>query len=106
MVGRRPYVLSLLGALYGQWGRPAEARRILEELDAFATQHYVRPTYPARIHVTLGEHDEALTLLETAYAERDDHLPITQYDFSFDAIRSERRFEILMKKMGLADVAL
>jgi hypothetical protein len=53
------------------------------------------------IYTYLGEKNEALTWLERAYNEHSIYLIIFVFDPLFDHLRSEPRFQALLKKMRL-----
>ncbi len=55
----------------------------------------------AAVYLQLGETEKVLENLENALAKRDQNLPIVNADSRFDAIRSEKRFEEIMRKIGL-----
>ena len=80
-------------------GRPAEARRILTELEA-ATR-YVPADEVALIHAQLGERDLAFAMLEKAYAARSHGLIYLGVESRFDLIRDDPRFADLLRRVGL-----
>ena len=49
----------------------------------------------------MNEKEEAFARLEQAYDERSDYLRILIQDPIFDPLRSELRFQALLKKMGM-----
>jgi TolB-like protein len=61
----------------------------------------LRPKYQdaARL-VSIGENQRALDALEEAFAERESFLTILKIDPRFDPLRSEPRFQELLKKIG------
>jgi tetratricopeptide (TPR) repeat protein len=73
----RPELELLLGNYEaGEWGavlalagRPAEARRVLGELEAYRKQRYVSPDAFAAIYAALGEPDAAFAEFDRAFAE-------------------------------------
>jgi TolB-like protein/Flp pilus assembly protein TadD len=81
-------------------GRPDEARRLLQELQAM-DDCYVPPTCPARIHAALGEADEAFQCLDRAVAVRDDWLLLMDGWPRFEGIRDDPRFAALRQRVGL-----
>jgi tetratricopeptide (TPR) repeat protein len=94
--------LAHLGWAYGASGRVDEACAVLSELKARRREGYVRSLYFALVHFGLGERDEALDWLEKAYEERDVWMAWLNIDGTFDSLRSEPRFEALIKKVGVA----
>ena len=53
------------------------------------------------IHTGLGDNDQAFEWLESAYQERDVQLISIKVDPVWDPLRSDPRFQDLLKKMGL-----
>ncbi len=95
-----PTFIALLGDEYAVAGRLAEARETLEQLQELSKQRYVTPYVVARIHAAMGETDEALHWLESAYRERAAWMVVLKIDPRFDNMRSDRRFQDLMRRMN------
>jgi len=95
-----PLMMSLLGHAYAASGRKAEAQRILAELNQ-QKQRYVSPYTIATIYAGLGDKDQAFKWLERAFEERDIWLMNLKVDPVLKALRSEQRFENLLRRMGL-----
>ena len=93
----------MLGHAYAVAGRPSEARKILDDLHRLAEERYVLPYGFALIHVGLGEHDVALAWLEQAYEERNSWMPFIQVEPRLDPLRSDPRFQDLLRRMNLSD---
>jgi hypothetical protein len=55
----------------------------------------------AMVYAGLGNRDEAFRWLDHAYQERWMRLPWIKISPEFDNLRSDPRFQMLMKKMGL-----
>jgi hypothetical protein len=64
-------LLATLGYCYGKTGRSAEAKRIIAELGALATHHFVARMDLALIHTGLSDVSGALDLLERANEEHE-----------------------------------
>ena len=62
---------------------------------------YDRPTANAMFYLQIGEKEKALEYLEIALEHHDDNLPTVNADSTFDAIRNEKRFVEIMRKIGL-----
>ncbi|MEJ7758101.1 MAG: protein kinase [Gemmatimonadaceae bacterium] len=91
---------GLLGYAYGLAGHEAEARRILAELQGKARRgEYVSPVDPAIIHIALGEKERALDWLERVEGDRGARIFFV--DPIFDPVRSDPRFEQLVRRLGL-----
>jgi hypothetical protein len=55
----------------------------------------------ALVHVALGEKDEALSLLEEAFAQHNVLFYWLKADPRFDPVRSDPRFQHLLRRLGL-----
>jgi serine/threonine protein kinase/lipoprotein NlpI len=93
--------LSLLGAVYGSAGMKDEAFKILERMDELSKDRYVGPMFRAFVWMGLGEKNKALEYLEKAYEERESWMAFLKVWPLLDSLRSEPRFQDLLKKMNL-----
>ena len=91
---------AFLGRVYAVSGKRAEARKVLEELNEVSKQFYVSPYNVALIYAGLGEKDQALAWLERAFAERSTWMPYLKVDPWLDSLRSEPRFQDLLRRMN------
>jgi tetratricopeptide (TPR) repeat protein len=98
-----PYTLSVLGHVSALAGREAEARKILAELESSAQRSVAAPQHVAYVLLGLGERPAALDRLEAAYAERQPQLIWMGLDATFDPLRTEPRFQELLRRIGLPD---
>ena len=62
-----------------------------------------RSTYEeiARFHLRAGEHDRVLDWLERGYEARDPNLPYISSTPYYDSVRSDPRFQALLRRMNL-----
>lgn len=88
-----------LGYALAKAGRRTEAEAILKELKT--TKEYVSPGELAVLYAGLGDKEGALASLEKAYADHDLQMLFLKEDPHYDSLRSEPRFEELMRKVGL-----
>jgi TolB-like protein/Tfp pilus assembly protein PilF len=95
----RAAVQAVLAVAYAAAGRQAEARALVRSLEMRAKREYYPPTWLARAYTALGDKDRAMTLLETAYDERDGWLTTANVDPSWDALRDEPRFRAILAKI-------
>jgi TolB-like protein/DNA-binding winged helix-turn-helix (wHTH) protein/Tfp pilus assembly protein PilF len=92
--------LMYLGHALGVSGDRAEAKKVLDEMQALSQQRYVPPLYVAIVYEGLGDRGRALDWFEKAVAERSVNGWILP-DPRLDQIRTEPRFQVLMRRMGL-----
>ena len=79
-------------------GRTQELRALLETMLVEVGRNKEFAVAVAIAYSNLGEKEHALEWLETAYSEHIPFLITANSDFAFDGIRSEPRFQALMKK--------
>jgi serine/threonine-protein kinase len=99
--GGESRALALVGNARARAGDRAGALRALSELSALAARRHVTSYHFALVHVGLGQHDEALTALERAFAERSDQLAYLAVEPLLDPLRADPRFEALRRRLGL-----
>lgn len=95
-----PDAQIFLGASYARAGEREKARAILKLLEN--GKGYVSPVGLAMLHATLGEREQALALLERAYGAHDQQLIWLGVEPGFDSLRTDPRFQDLMRRLGLA----
>lgn len=93
-------VLAGLGHAYAVAGREREAWQVLDQLHQLAKRWYVPPVQIAFVHVGLGEKQQALDLLETAYEQQSWELVFLRVEPWLDDLREEPRFVKLIEKMS------
>ncbi len=93
--------LAYLGYLYAVAGRPLDARKALQELEARARQQYVSAFGIALVYDALGEKEPALAAFERAYQDRAvEFSQMPQYP-PFKTIASDPRYQARMREIGL-----
>jgi tetratricopeptide (TPR) repeat protein len=97
--GETTSTLCYLGSAYARSGKRDEALAILNKLKT--TKEYVSPAELAVLYVGLGDKEAALDSLERAYRAHDLQMQYLKVDPHFDALRSEARFQDLMRRTGL-----
>ncbi|HEY0079582.1 MAG TPA: protein kinase [Pyrinomonadaceae bacterium] len=97
--GEKPGTLCYLGYAYTKSGKRGEALAILDKLKA--TKEHVSPAELAILYVGLGDKEAALESLERAYQAHDLQMQFLKVDPHYDALRSEARFQDLMRRVGL-----
>ncbi len=100
---QHPDALAIRGYVYGKMGRPEDALRMLTRLEGLAAEHDGATLFQAAaIRIGLGQHDAALDLLERAVEQPTWHLRLLKVEPVFDPLRSDSRFETLLRQVGLA----
>ena len=59
----------------------------------------------AHVNLGLGDQEQAIAWLQTAAEERDVLLPYSNVWFVFDPIRSDPRFQALLRRMNFPETA-
>lgn len=95
------WALGALGQAYALSGKPAEARKLITELQAQVKLNLASPDSIAGIYASLGDKEQALAWLERAYEMRSDLLVFLKVDPAWDRFRAEPRFQNLMRRIGL-----
>jgi len=96
-----PVTLSAAGHAYGKAGERRKALEILSELERQSSQEYELAFHIAQIYLGLGDHEQALAWLEKACDERSIWLIWLGVDPKFDPLRSDPRFQDLLRRVGL-----
>jgi len=80
-----PLALATWGSMNARAGRRDEALKAIDELRARPS--YTLPLFLANIHAALGNHDEAMRLLEQLYQDRSESVVWFKVDRNLDALR-------------------
>src|SRR6516164_4340356 len=99
--GGSPLIKAALAQTLAIAGRESEAHQIVDELANLAKQKYVASYFFAGIYAGLGENDRAIAYLEKAFEEHSHWLIYLHIDPSMDSLRSNPRFEELLRRVGL-----
>jgi len=90
-----------LALTYASLGKRSEAEKLLDELKRMLGQGHAAHVGIARVYVRLGQNDSAFEHLKMACVEREPGLIWLKVDPSFDNLRSDPRFDLLLRPMGL-----
>jgi eukaryotic-like serine/threonine-protein kinase len=101
LVGQDPDTLSSLGVVYALSGKTSEARWVAKALEDLSKRKYVQAYLIASIYGALGAKDQAFTWLAKANQQRSSQMLRLKVDPTFDKIRSDRRYNELVKSMRL-----
>ena len=100
--GEGPWYWSLLAYIYGRAGQSDRARRELEKLEKLSRHEQLDPVTLLWAHLGVGDKEEALADLEKAYSEHFGVLTTLKVEPAFDPLRSDPRFQDLLRRVGLA----
>jgi TolB-like protein/DNA-binding winged helix-turn-helix (wHTH) protein/Tfp pilus assembly protein PilF len=96
-----PVMRAALGYANAVAGNRREALTMASELEREAKHQYVSAHDIALIYLGLGDKAQAINWLEKAYQERSSNLIYLQVDPRFDGLRTDPRFQDLLRRMGL-----
>jgi TolB-like protein/DNA-binding winged helix-turn-helix (wHTH) protein len=82
-------------------GDKAGARKILGDLEALSRRTYVSPFLFALVYPDLGDKEQAFFWLEKCYQGREHDLVFSRVWPMFDSLRSDPRYQDLMRRVGL-----
>jgi TolB-like protein/Tfp pilus assembly protein PilF len=94
------FFLAGLGHAYALAGRRGDAEQVLHTLFERAKKSYVSPFDVALIYAALGEKDTAFTWLDKAVAERSTFLVYSKWEPRLDPLRSDQRFQDLLRRVN------
>jgi tetratricopeptide (TPR) repeat protein len=93
--------LAALGNAYARAGQGKRARLVLARIEKRAAQSYVSAYDLAKMHMGLGQKQQAMEYLERAHTDRSTRLVTLRVDPLFEALHSEARFQGLLRRMRL-----
>jgi tetratricopeptide (TPR) repeat protein len=91
---------AALGYAYARAGDKEAAREVLKKLLKLGARSYVSAYEVAKVHMGLGQKQQALEWLEKAYAEQAVGLVALKVDPVFDPLYSHPAFQKLGRRMG------
>jgi predicted Zn-dependent protease len=94
------FASAVIARAYALSGRRAEAQRTLDELLARSKHSHVSNYSLASVYAALGDKGRALDLLEKSFAERSQFFDFIKSDPEMDSLRSEPRFQELVRRMN------
>src|SRR5580658_8409220 len=97
--GDSPTCIANLARAYVASGKRSEAEKLLSDLKKRSNSAYSNAPEIAIIYVSLGDTDQAMNWLEKGYEERFN--PGVLLRPGFDPLRSDPRFEDLVRRIGL-----
>ena len=98
---RHSSYITQLGYTLARAGKKREAIELARELEELRGRRYVSPVHIARIYSGLGEKEIVFKWLHKGYEDRSDHLLWLDVDPTFDVVRTDPRFQDLLRSLGL-----
>ena len=102
---RHPWALAELGIICAGAGDAPQAIALHDELTARSRSEYGAPVLHAALCVPLGKLDEAFELLGRGYDTRDVWCVFLSTTPYFDSVRSDPRFQALLRRMNFPETA-
>jgi tetratricopeptide (TPR) repeat protein len=97
-----PAFVAALVRMYASSGRAREARDHLDQLLEMTKRRYL-PAYSVAIaYAALGDKNQAMRWLEKAFEEKSQELTFIAVEPEVDVLRTDARFQDLMRRMKLA----
>jgi len=101
LTGEDGNLLGLRARMYAAAGEKEKARRIVDDLLSRSREGRYGYFQIAVLYAGIGEKELALAGLQRAYDEHSWWMVTSKVEPAFDSIRSDPRFENIMKQVGL-----
>jgi len=101
VMGRDPYIDAEIASAHAGAGRVLEAEAILDRMHERARTEEVPVELFALVYTRLGRFDEAFHHLDQAITHKSRRILYLKVDPRWDPLRSDRRFEARVKRLGL-----
>ncbi len=100
-----PFLKATLAWGYGVAGKRRQAEATIAQLKEIAKQRYVCSYEVAAAFISLGDKDQAMQWFEKSFRDRSDCMVFLQADPRLDPIRSDPRFQDLLRRVGFNPVS-
>lgn len=97
----QPEKLAWLALGVARTGDRERALQLIDRLNHLPKQQYLSPFHMSLPYIALGDNNRAMDWLERAYREHDEWLVYLKVYPEFDPLRSDPRFQSLVKQVGL-----
>jgi TolB-like protein/Tfp pilus assembly protein PilF len=101
VIGDFPHPLGHMGNAYARAGQIENANQVIAKLRVHAAKDGVGTYEIALVYAGLGRKDEAFAWLEKSYRVHDKGLTFLKIDPCVDPLRSDPRFQNLLRRVGL-----
>jgi TolB-like protein/DNA-binding winged helix-turn-helix (wHTH) protein/tetratricopeptide (TPR) repeat protein len=99
--GGSPLYLAQVGVAHALAGRKTEALQTIAQLQEISKDRYVSPYGVARVYAALNDKEQTFKWLQNAYDDGAVWMSYLAVDPVFDRFRSDRRFQDLLRRVGL-----
>ena len=96
------WACSELADIYGRTGQPAQAAIALARMEQLSRGQQVDPVVFVEPYIGMDKKDEAFLWLNKAYAQHSNSLTALKVDPLYDPLRSDPRFQDLLRRVGLS----
>jgi TolB-like protein/Tfp pilus assembly protein PilF len=100
-LGDKPHALGHMGNAYARMGKVTEAHGTISKLEEHVQKSGIGRYEIALVYAGLGEKDEAFAWLDKSLAAHDKGLTYLKIDPCLDPLRSDLRFDDLVRRVGL-----
>jgi TolB-like protein/DNA-binding winged helix-turn-helix (wHTH) protein/Flp pilus assembly protein TadD len=97
-----PWTWGTLAYVYGRAGQPVQARRALVKLEELNRHQQLDPGPLLAAYIGMGDKEQSFAWLEKAYSQHSNVLTALKVEPCYDFLRSDPRFQELMRRVGLA----
>ncbi|MBX7170296.1 MAG: protein kinase [Pyrinomonadaceae bacterium] len=101
VTGENPMYLTALAAAYADAGELGKTWEIMAQLDEIAKTRFVSEYMMALVYCALGDKDKAFEYLEKSLAARDGWMNWLGVEPQLDILRTDPRYEDLLRRSGL-----
>ncbi len=91
--------------VYGYWGHAAEAQKALTRVEQSVWKHEERIPALLQAYSAVGRRDQTIALLQEAVVDHSNAVTSIKVDPMYDPLRSDPRFQDVLRRAGLADIA-
>jgi TolB-like protein/DNA-binding winged helix-turn-helix (wHTH) protein/Tfp pilus assembly protein PilF len=101
-VGAAFWIWSERAYIFGRIGQRAKANKEIAKMEEWNRRHPVDPELFVAAYIGMGDKDQAFAWLEKAYTQHSNVVIKLRVDPLYDPLRSDPRFQDLLRRVGLA----
>jgi TolB-like protein/DNA-binding winged helix-turn-helix (wHTH) protein/Flp pilus assembly protein TadD len=99
--GNSPLYLAQVAVAFASAGKKSEALQIVAQLQSISSTRYVSPYGVAQIYAALSDKEQTFKWFQLAYDDRSVWMSYLAVDPLFDSVRSDQRFQDLLRRVHL-----